>query len=173
MVDEAWQAQRTETELSMFHVRMVTTMLTLVETDVKQAEAANKKKKNSSSMVSHSPAQTETDQTTHSENLPRVTPSAEEITWQRFQTAYARLPHPGKKEPILYVEQDKDHDDSVLNEIQEHYQDLKDTLDKLAQIPISLPTRIPQLEHAAAFQKQIPEYLKLCRKYLRMTNRAR
>ena len=71
MVDEAWQAQRTETELSMFHIRMATTMLTQVETDVKQAEAANKKK-NSSPQVSHSPAQTETDQTTHSENLSLI-----------------------------------------------------------------------------------------------------
>ena len=36
LVDEAWQAQRTETEPSMFHIRMATTMLTIAETDVSQ-----------------------------------------------------------------------------------------------------------------------------------------
>ena len=93
---------------------MATTMLTIVETDVRQAETANKKKKNSSPPVSHSPAQIETDQTTHSENLPTAPSTAEEMAWQEFQTAYAKLPHPGVKEPILYVEEKKEHDNFCL-----------------------------------------------------------
>ena len=58
-------------------------------------------------------------------------------------------------------------------EIQQHYQELKDNLTTLAAIPITLPTRIPQLAHAADFQKQLPEYLRLCKRHLRATNRAR
>ena len=135
--------------------------------------SANKKKKNSSPPVSHSPAQIETDQTTHSENLPTAPSTAEEMAWQEFQTAYAKLPHPGVKEPILYVEEKKEHDNLVLMEIQTHYYELKETLSKLAEIPISLQARMPQLTHAAAFQKEIPEYLRLCKRYIRTTGKAR
>ena len=47
LVDEAWQAQRTETEPSMFNIRVAAAVLTLAETDVRQAEKAHRKKKNS------------------------------------------------------------------------------------------------------------------------------
>ena len=142
--------------------------------DIRQAEKASKKTNNSSPTANHSPAHTETDHTTHSENLPTAPSTEEETIWHEFQIAYAKLPHPALKEPILYVEEKKEHDDdSVLIKIQQHYHELKDTLTKLAAIPINLPTRIPQLEQAVIFQKQLPEYLRLCKRHLRTTSRAR
>ena len=63
LVDEAWQAERTETEPSMFNIRVAADLLTLAETDIRQAERASKKKHNSSHTANHSPAHTETDHT--------------------------------------------------------------------------------------------------------------
>ena len=121
----------------MFNIRVAAALLTLAETDIRQAEKASKKKNNSSPSANHSPAHTETDHTTHSENLPTAPSTEEETIWHEFQIAYAKLPHPALKEPILYVEEKKEHDDSVLLEIQQHYHELKDNLTKLAAIPIT------------------------------------
>ena len=97
LVDEAWQAQRTETEPSMFNIRAAAALLTLAETDIRQAEKATKKKHNSSNNVNRSPAHTETDHTTHSENLPTAPSTEEQTIWQEFQSEYAKLPHPDLK----------------------------------------------------------------------------
>ena len=116
-MDEAWQAQRTETEPSMFNIRAAAALLTLAETDIRQAEKAIKKKPGSSKHAQRSPAQTETDHTTHSENLPMAPSQEEETIWQEFQSEYAKLPHPDIKEPILYIEENEEHEEPVLDEI--------------------------------------------------------
>ena len=77
------------------------------------------------------------------------------------------------KEPIKYVEQEQNQKDSILVEVQQHYSNLKANLIALAEIPINVSAGMPQLQQAATFQQQIPEYLQLCKKYMRMTTKAR
>ena len=60
LVDAAWQAQRTDTEPSIYSIRAATALLTLAESDIRQAEKAIKKKHASSKQAQRTPAQTET-----------------------------------------------------------------------------------------------------------------
>ena len=121
LVDAAWQAQRTDTEPSIYSIRAATALLTLAESDIRQAEKAIKKKHASSNQAHRSPAHTETDHTTHSENLP-LAPSQEEADiLQEFESAYANIPHPAIKEPILYIEESREHEEPAINEILARY----------------------------------------------------
>ena len=70
------------------------------------------------------------------------------------------------------MEQEKNLKDSILIEVQQHYSNLKTNLNALAEIPIRVPASLPQLQQTAAFQQQIPEYIQLCKKYMRMTAKA-
>ena len=97
-------------EPSIYSVRAATALLTLAETDITQAEKAIKKKHDSSKQAHQPPAQTETDQTTHSDNLPLAPSQEEENILQEFESAYANIPHPAIKEPILYIEESREHE---------------------------------------------------------------
>ena len=157
----------------IYSIRAATALIALAESDIRQAEKAIKKKQASSQQVHRSPAQTETDHTTHSDNLPLAPSQEEEDILQEFESAYANIPHPATKEPILYIEQNQEHEEPAINGILDHYRNLKDTLSRLADIRITLPTRIPRLEQAVIFQKTLPDYMRMCKRHLRTATRAK
>ena len=115
LLNAAWQAQQTDTEPPIYSIRAATALIALAESDIRQAEKAIKKKQASSQQVHRSPAQTETDHTTHSDNLPLAPSQEEEDILQEFESAYANIPHPATKEPILYIEQNREHEEPAIN----------------------------------------------------------
>ena len=128
LLNAAWHAQQTDTEPPVYTIRVATALIALAESDIKQAEQAIKKKHDSQNQTHRSPAQTETDHTTHSDNLPLASSQEEDRILQEFESVYANIPHPQTKEPIDYIDETQEHEELALNRIHAHYHDLKETL---------------------------------------------
>ena len=69
-----------------------------------------------------SPRATDTDNQTHSGNLPKDSRKSKEAeTLKRFNALYDQIPTPEGGEPIQYIEERQEHDEAVLTQLDRQY----------------------------------------------------
>ena len=83
------------------------------------------------------------------------------------------MPDLNDGEPIKYIEERQEHDETVLTKLDRHYNSICDSLKAMSELPINSDVSLPALRSAALFQKQIPDYLFTCNKHIRTITKAR
>ena len=145
--------------------------LSAIQADIEEAEAHAAARRTSTQTELTSSRATDN---TQSGNLSQQSNERKEAdTLHKFTKLYEKIPRPTETEPIIYVEERREHDEEVLLQLDNHYQSLRDTLRAMTEIPISNKALLPDLQSATAFQRQIPEYLRTCNRHLRTIIKAR
>ena len=138
------------------------------EEEIQQIQNPHTSDGNSSQSVPESDNQSIADSKRSSKSMDRQ----ERRTLRKFVAIYKRVPQANAEEPIVYLDQTTEHEGSILEQIFNHYRQLKKDLKALLDIHISKDVRMRNLQNAAKFQEEIPEYILQCNKRICTLHKA-
>ena len=119
LADEAHHAQVTYRDLIVHHARFATMTLSAIQADIEEAEAHAAARRTSTQTELTSSRATDN---TQSGNLSQQSNERKEAdTLHKFTKLYEKIPRPTETEPIIYVEERREHDEEVLLQLDNHY----------------------------------------------------
>ena len=173
--DDVHHSQAKNEEVGVHLLRMASVIIFTIQIEIKKEEETHRIQNTQTSDANSSQSVPETDNesTASSKRSSESMDKRERHTLRKFFAIYKRVPQANAVEPIVYQDQTPDHDDRKLEQIFDHYKQLKTDLKALLEIHISKDVKMCNLQNAAKFQAEIPDYIIQYNRHICVLHKAR